>query len=111
MSATNFLSRIYKKGLPSSFSVYTNNHMEIEFDPAKDIANIEAHGLSLAEFEGFDDEMIVVIDDRRDYGESRYRGFGRINGVPHMVAFTYRGETIRLISFRRAHEKELGRYG
>ena len=53
---------------------------------------------------------VVVIDDRRDYGEIRYRAFGRINGVGHMIVFTIRGETMHLISFRRAREKEMKRY-
>lgn len=84
--------------------------MDIEFDPAKDAINIDKHGLSLAEFAGFDAEPVIVADDRHDYGEERLRAFGRIDGCGHMIAFTMRGETMRLFSFRRAREKEMRRY-
>ncbi|MGT2515643.1 BrnT family toxin [Sphingomonas panni] len=52
--------------------------MEIEFDPAKDEANIAKHGLSLADAAGFDLlSAAVLVDDRADYGEVRYRAFGQ----------------------------------
>lgn len=84
---------------------------KIEFDPDKDALNVKRHKLSLAAFAGFDEEVVMRVDDRFDYGETRFRGVGRINGVPHAVVITWRGDTMRLISFRRAHEKELRRHG
>lgn len=84
--------------------------MKIEFDPAKDAANLAKHGISLADFEGFDDEAIVRADRRHAYGENRYRGFGRIDGLGYCIVYTRRGLTMRLISFRRSHEKEMRRY-
>lgn len=85
--------------------------MDIEFDPAKDEANIAAHGLSFAAFEGFDTMPAVDLDDRKAYGEPRYRAFGRIDGAGHCLAFTIRNGRVRAISLRRAHEKEMRRYG
>lgn len=84
---------------------------EIVFDPEKDALNLARHGLSLADFTGFDEEATVRVDDRRDYGETRFVALGRIGGAPHAVVFTWRGDTMRLISFRRAREKELRRHG
>ena len=84
--------------------------MPFAFDPNKDAANIAAHGLSLSEFEGFDAEPVVVVDDRFDYGEVRYRAYGRIEGKGHCLVYAVRDGTIRPISFRRAHEKEMRRY-
>lgn len=84
--------------------------MAIEFDEGKDTQNIERHGLSFVNFTGFDSEPLVLVDDRRDYGEVRYRAFGRIGGMGHMIVYTVRGEHIRLISFRRAHEREMRRH-
>lgn len=81
--------------------------MDIEFDPAKDAANRAKHGISLADFEGFDTDPTVVEDNRFDYGETRYRAFGRIKGRGHCVIFTIRDGRYRLISFRRAHEEEM----
>ncbi|MFN4283841.1 MAG: BrnT family toxin [Alphaproteobacteria bacterium] len=83
--------------------------MKIVFDPAKDHANLAKHGVSLGR--AADMEMAAVIeDDRQNYGEARYRAFGFIDGVAHCLAFTTRGETIRAISLRRAHAKEIKRY-
>jgi uncharacterized protein len=81
--------------------------MAFEFDSDKDQANRERHGFGLSDFDGFDEPPLVLADDRRDYGETRYRAFGRIGGLPHCLVFTYRGDDMRLISFRRAHEEEL----
>ncbi len=84
--------------------------MDVEFDPEKSIRTRMQHRLGLSDFTGFDDEPVVVVDERRDYGEVRYRAFGRINGKGHCLVYTLRGEKLRLISFRRAREKELRRY-
>ncbi|MCC6919546.1 MAG: BrnT family toxin [Alphaproteobacteria bacterium] len=84
--------------------------MRIAFDPAKNAANIAKHGLALGDFAGFDAEPVVRIDDRFTYGETRYRAFGRIDGKGHCLVFTRLGDVMRLISFRRAHEREMRRY-
>jgi uncharacterized DUF497 family protein len=85
--------------------------MDIEFDPAKDAANIAKHGLSLADASKLDLlTAAVIVDDRADFGETRFRAFGRIDGEGFHLAFTVRGTTLRPISFRRAHEKEMRRH-
>jgi len=86
--------------------------MNIEFDPAKDILNRTIHGLSLADAAEFDlTGAKVLVDDRKDYGEIRYRAFGRMDGMGHCLVFTIRENAVRVISFRRAHEKEMRRHG
>ncbi len=86
--------------------------MKIEFDPAKDAANIAKHGLSLAEASTMDLTTAAVVEDGRNaYGEGRYLAFNRIEGKPHCLVFTFRDGVVRVISFRRAHEKEMARYG
>lgn len=86
--------------------------MQIEFDPNKDAANIAKHGVSLADAVGMDlATAAVVLDERAAYGESRYRAYNRIEGEPYCLAFTLRGDRVRVISFRRAHEKEMARHG
>ena len=84
--------------------------MRFEFDAAKNTANVAKHGLSFESFAGFDTDPAVVVDDRAEYGERRYLAFGRIDGVGHCIVFTLRNDVARLISFRRAHEKEMRRY-
>lgn len=83
--------------------------MEIEFDPDKDARNISVHGVSLkraADLEIF----VYLVDGRRDYGETRYRAWGLLDGKPHCLAFAMRDGKLRAISLRRAHEKEMNRY-
>ena len=65
--------------------------MAISFDPAKDAANVAKHGLSLADFVGFDGEAAVIEDARFDNGERRFVAFGWIGGLPHAVVYTRRG--------------------
>ncbi len=80
--------------------------MPIVFDPAKAKANQRKHGLDFGKFDGFDTGWSITISDvRGDYGEPRYRTFGRIDGLGYMIAFTLRDDALRLISFRRARMK------
>lgn len=80
--------------------------MEIEFDPRKDDANVAKHGISLAR--AADIEMLAAEPDRRfDYGEQRFRVWGRIDGTFYCLALTTRSGRIRAISLRRAHLKEM----
>jgi uncharacterized DUF497 family protein len=83
--------------------------MAVEFDPTKDADNIAKHGVSLARAGDF--EMLAVEPDMRfDYGEERYRAWGLIDGAFYCLVFTTRGERVRAISFRRAHDKEIKRH-
>ena len=83
--------------------------MSVEFDDAKDKANIAKHGVSLVR--AADLEILAFIeDDRNDYGEVRYRAWGLIDGVAHCLVFTDRKGVVRAISLRRAHRKEMDRY-
>ena len=45
-----------------------------------------------------------------DYGETRYRAWGLIDGKAYCLAFTDRNGTLRAISLRRARKKEIDRY-
>jgi uncharacterized DUF497 family protein len=79
------------------------------FDETKDEINKDQHGISLARATDFV-EVAVVVDDRFDYGETRYRAWGHIDGVAHYLAFTFRNGKMRPISLRRAHAKEMKRH-
>lgn len=86
--------------------------MEIEYDPAKDAANIAKHQRSLAEAAEFPmAEAQVYVDDRYDYGETRWRAFARVGGEGRCLVFTMRDGMVRVISYRAAHDKEMRRYG
>ena len=81
--------------------------MQIEFDSEKDAANIAKHGVSLAR--AADLEVLVYVEDRR-FAEPRFRLYGEIDGEAFCLAGTDRGGIIRVISFRRAHAKEMRRH-
>ena len=49
-------------------------------------------------------------DVRRDYGEERRLTLGKIEGRLYAVAYTVRGGIVRLISARKANERERRRY-
>ncbi|MEC5321902.1 BrnT family toxin [Aurantimonas sp. A3-2-R12] len=83
-----------------------------EWDETKNQANIEKHGVSFATasriFEGV---VFSVIDDRRDYGETREISIGRIGGATFLtVVHTDRDGNIRIISARPAKRGERHRY-
>ena len=81
--------------------------MNIEFDAAKDEANVEKHGVSLAlaaEIEWSD--VLCAPDSRRDYGELREIGFAVIAQRLYVVVFVQRGEVMRIISLRKANARE-----
>jgi uncharacterized protein len=83
--------------------------MMIEYDPAKDEANRQKHGISLERARDID-ILALLEDERNAYGEIRYRAWGLIDEQPHCLAFTYRDGHVRAISLRRAHRKEYERY-
>jgi uncharacterized DUF497 family protein len=83
-----------------------------EWDEAKRTANLAKHGIDFAEITAFDLlGAIVVRDGRRDYGEERLRAYVRHAGVGYALSFTWRGTAMRIISVRRAREREMRRYG
>lgn len=81
--------------------------MKIDFDPAKDQANIEKHGCSLALAERLEwDEAYIVADARFDYGEERCIAFGYIGRRLYICIFTDRELVRRIISLRKANDRE-----
>jgi len=82
---------------------------KIDFNPTKEAANLVKHQISLARAEDF--EILAVEPDTRfDYGEERFRAWGRIDGEFYCLVFTTRENRVRAISLRLAHEKEIRRH-
>jgi uncharacterized DUF497 family protein len=85
--------------------------MEYERDPGKAAANAAKHGVPFEAIYDFDwDAATTGPDLRRDYGEKRIIALGPINGVIHLAVFTNRDGKIRLISLRRANDRERRSY-
>jgi hypothetical protein len=53
----------------------------------------------------------VVRDVRRDYGEERFRLYGRVARRLFVIAYTRRQTVTRIISARKANARERDRYG
>lgn len=83
-----------------------------EWDPAKAAANYAGHGVHFeTATRVFEDPFAIeLLDDRYDYGEERYAILGSADGRLIVVIYTTRGETIRLISARRAEPHERRKY-
>jgi uncharacterized DUF497 family protein len=86
--------------------------MILEWDEAKNRANIRKHGFDFAEaeemFRGF---LLVRPDTREDYGEERRIGIGTIRDRCAFAAFAEPSPgTIRIISLRRATYEERREY-
>ncbi len=81
------------------------------FDPNKANENLEKHGVDFAAAEGFDWQTAkIVADERYDYGEDRYVAYGKIGSKLHVLVFTPRSGTVRIISLREANKREIEAY-
>ena len=85
--------------------------MEFEWDIQKNRANIQKHGISfLSAARVFDGPTFKFIDDRRDYGETRYVAIGVVEEIEYYVVYAMRGARCRIISARRANQSERRKY-
>jgi hypothetical protein len=86
--------------------------MEYEWDERKARQNIAKHGVPFeyAVRLFLDSQRQDAEDARRDYGEERRLTLGKIEGRLYVVAYTVRGKMIRLISARKANEREQRNY-
>ena len=88
--------------------------MNFDWDNNKNQSNIAKHGISFEEAIAiFDDPNVLNYEDTRfNYGETRFVSIGQIILVTQektviiVVIHTQRNQTIRLISARKANERE-----
>jgi uncharacterized DUF497 family protein len=85
--------------------------VDYEWDEAKSETTRRERGLP---FEVavllFDRPVLVTVDDRFDYGETRLRAVGEVEGVILPCVFTETHEVRRIISLRRANRRERDGY-
>ena len=87
--------------------------MRFEWDEQKRKTNIRRHGFDFADAKQvFAGPMLVRLDIRQDYGEDRWIGIGLTHGRVVVVVYTEQnnGETIRIISLRKALKHERKRF-
>ena len=85
---------------------------QIQFDEAKRAATIKARGLDMARAGAvLSGPTLTVEDDRQDYGEVRFITIGFLGGAMVVLVWTPRDDACRIISLRRANERERRLYG
>ena len=89
-----------------------STHMEFEWDQDKSDACFIARGFDFAYvLRAFmDADRLIHKDTRWDYGEDRYQMLGAIGGRVFFVAYTIRGTVLRIISARKANQREVDDY-
>ena len=84
--------------------------MRFDWDEAKSELNEAKHGISFDDAIGLwgDVNMVAVRASRN--GEPRWVALARMGGRVWAAVYTVRGDTIRLISVRKATAKEAASY-
>ena len=81
--------------------------MKFVWDEAKRRNNLHSHGLDFADavliFDGY---TYTYEDDRIAYGEQRFVTLGLLKGVPVPLVHTETHDEIRVISLRKATQRE-----
>ena len=86
--------------------------MNFQWDREKAKANVKKHGVEFSDATAvFDDPEAITIEDPDSEGEQRFLSIGLdILGRIIVVAYTYRGDDVRLFSARKATKKEVRIY-
>jgi len=86
--------------------------VQIEFNPAKNAANIKDRGLSFELAAEFNFSTADIGQDtRKAYPELRLVAVGFLGKRLHVLCFTPLPLGIRVISFRKANKREVRDYG
>jgi uncharacterized DUF497 family protein len=82
--------------------------MTVEWDPAKARSNSNKHGVNFADAAvALEDEFALTVEDRVARGEERFVTVCRDpGGRVIVIAYTFRGEALRIISARTATKRE-----
>jgi len=81
--------------------------MAFDWDKKKRKTNIKKHGIDFSDLrEVFEKPMLTRIDNRKDYGETRWISLGDLDGKIVVLVYTEEENNVRLISARRATKNE-----
>ena len=85
--------------------------MKLSFDPAKPLATLTERGLDFLDAQQvFVGDRLEMVDDRFDCGEERLLTIGLLAGRMVVVIWTRRGDERRIISMRKANDREQALY-
>ena len=86
-----------------------NMATEYEWDEGKRLSNQLKHGVDFSKAEAFEWETAVIHYSPRG-AEARYVAVGFIAHRLHYLVYTIRGNNRRIVSLRRANQREQRRY-
>ncbi len=85
--------------------------MEIEYGQKKRDKTLAERGLDFADVEEvLSGISATLLDTRKDYGEDRFITTGLLGNRVVLVVWTKRGRKYRIISMRKANEREQKRF-
>ena len=86
--------------------------MDFEWDEAKSEACFQVRGFDFAYAARafFDPDRVVQADTRHSYGEERFQVMGQIEQRLFVIVYTPRRDAIRIISARKANQREVRDY-
>jgi uncharacterized DUF497 family protein len=84
--------------------------MKFEFDSSKSISNKIKHGLDFVSAQSIWDDPARLEMEAESLDEPRFQIPGIIGGKVWSAFITYRSESVRIISVRRARENEEQQY-
>jgi uncharacterized DUF497 family protein len=86
--------------------------VQVKWDEAKNRRNIQKHGIDFTDVEEmFSHPLLTLLDNRYDYGESRWISIGQLQALIVVVVYTERDEDVlRIISARKATRYEVRHY-
>ena len=81
--------------------------MQFEWDENKRYQNIKIHGLDfeIAEFVFSDPNVVIEVDKRKDYGETRFLAFGKVGNLRLCLCYTMRAKKYRIITLFQVNKK------
>ncbi len=84
----------------------------IEWDKEKRDWTLRHRGLDFADVALVEwDQAVTSVDTRKDYGEVRFHTLAPIQDRLCAFAWCQRGDRIRVISLRKANQREVQSYG
>ncbi|MCL2270584.1 MAG: BrnT family toxin [Treponema sp.] len=88
------------------------SEIELEWDEDKRQQTLQERGLDfmLARYILTDPNLVRIVDNRRNYKETRYIAYGMVQNDVFCICYTIRDNVHRIISLRRTHKKERMKY-
>lgn len=84
--------------------------MLFEYDPAKSATNRDKHGIDFEAAQALWSDPFLIVAPALTEDEPRFLAVGRIDGTYWTAVFTVREDRTRIISVRRARDREIERY-